>query len=190
MANYVINKVICTEEILNNYFLDYYPFGKDTKVEKPYITFNKLFNVNDINEYRERYGTYIYYGFSFSYKKNKDGLFEIKFFTRWYYPIYAIVKSIELFKDSILWYSCEETCCYVSKFYWDNDMVQEEILELQDDYDNWYEKYIFTNIIDCETPDADIWFYKPETKQGWKKCNYNDLISKYFKTYPPEDIYS
>ena len=26
MANYVLNKVVCTEKILNEFFIDYYPF--------------------------------------------------------------------------------------------------------------------------------------------------------------------
>ena len=51
MANYVHNKIICTKEVLNKYFIDYYPFNDEDKLNKPYITFNNIFNVKSINEY-------------------------------------------------------------------------------------------------------------------------------------------
>ena len=48
MANYVHNKIICTKEVLNKYFIDYYPFNDEDKLNKPYITFNNIFNVKSI----------------------------------------------------------------------------------------------------------------------------------------------
>ena len=65
MANYVVNKIVCTEEILNEYFIDYYPIEQNEKLEEPYISFNKLFGVKSLNEYAQKYGEYIYYGWSF-----------------------------------------------------------------------------------------------------------------------------
>lgn len=49
MANYVLNKVVCTEKILNEFFIDYYPFEKDEKLKEPYITFNKILGSDSIN---------------------------------------------------------------------------------------------------------------------------------------------
>lgn len=34
MANYVVNKIVCTEEILNEYFIDYYPIDQNEKLEE------------------------------------------------------------------------------------------------------------------------------------------------------------
>ena len=34
MANYVVNKIVCTEEILNVYFIDYYPIDQNEKLEE------------------------------------------------------------------------------------------------------------------------------------------------------------
>ena len=62
MANYIVNKIVCTEEILNEYFLDYYPIDENESLREPYISFNKLFGVKSLSEYKEKYGTYIYYG--------------------------------------------------------------------------------------------------------------------------------
>ena len=43
MANYICNRVICRKEILDDYFIDYDPFGDNTPLDHPYISFNKLF---------------------------------------------------------------------------------------------------------------------------------------------------
>lgn len=115
MANYVVNKIVCTEEILNEYFIDYYPI--DEKLEEPYITFNKLLGEKSLNKYNEKYGESIYYGFGVSYEKNIEGLMEIKFLTKWLYPICAIVKAVEMFKEKLIWYACEENKIYLSKFF-------------------------------------------------------------------------
>lgn len=37
MANYVVNKIVCTEKILNEYFIDYYPIDENEKLDEPYI---------------------------------------------------------------------------------------------------------------------------------------------------------
>ena len=54
MANYIVNKIVCTEEILNEYFLDYYPIDENESLREPYISFNKLFGVKSLNEYKEK----------------------------------------------------------------------------------------------------------------------------------------
>ena len=56
MANYVYNRIICTKEVLNKYFLDDEPFEENKKIDEPYITFNKLFDTKLDEKYRELYG--------------------------------------------------------------------------------------------------------------------------------------
>lgn len=107
MANYLSNMVICNKSFYEKYFFDSNPFGDkivDKYIKKyPYITFNKLYNVNSLNEYENMYGTYIYYGLGYTIKYIEKNLVEIKFKTQWNYPIYAIKKAIELNHD-IVWY--------------------------------------------------------------------------------------
>ena len=119
MSNYVANKIICKKKFYEKFFLDLNAFG-DVELDDyikttPYITFNKLYNVKSINEYRDKYGTYIYYGFGHSVKELNNDLVEIKFQTSKYYPICAIKKAIEL-DNSIVWYAVEENLIYISKF--------------------------------------------------------------------------
>ncbi len=45
MSNYVWNKVLCDKDTLDTYFIDYNPVGDRNLLSKPYITFNKLFEV-------------------------------------------------------------------------------------------------------------------------------------------------
>lgn len=71
MSNYVVNKIVCTEKILNEYFIDYYPIDENEKLDEPYISFNKLFGVKSLNKYDEKYGESIYYGWGFLTKKTR-----------------------------------------------------------------------------------------------------------------------
>ena len=120
MANYVYNKIICSKEVLNKYFLDDNPFGdKDEKFKiNPYITFNKLFNIKLDENYTKKYGESICYEDGFEYNNLENDYVEILFNTRWKYPIKAIKKSLELCKKDITWYVIEENLIYISKFYW------------------------------------------------------------------------
>lgn len=187
MANYVSNKIICTKDVLENYFIDYYPFSPDEKLDKPYITFNKILGVKSLNEYTEKYGTQVYYGWGFSYRPLSTGLYEIMFATRWYYPICAIIKSIEKFKDNIEWYAVEENIIYVSRFRYINNNVCEEILSLEtkefeefdEDYHNsrMHEKESFDNGDIC------VWEYIKRENIEWKLKHNNDLKEKYFEKY-------
>ena len=181
MANYVHNKIICTKEVLNKYFIDYYPFNNEDKLNKPYITFNNIFNVKSINEYSPN----IYYGYGFTYDKIEDDKYEIKFFTRWLYPIEAILKVISLCKNDITWYACEGNMNIVSKFYYKNKKVYEDVLDLSNtDYEDWYKNNIESGKIKYEYPNSSIWIYKPEEKKGWKKLDIKDLKKKYINKYP------
>ena len=183
MANYVSNMVVCSKAFYEKYFFDTNPFGDENVSEyikkHPYITFNKLYGVNSLNEYEDKYWVYIYYGYGHTIKDIGNNLVEIKFQTRWDYPIYAIKKAIELEHD-IVWYVCEEGTSIISKFLWnDNDVVEEEAL-LDDNYYDWYEE----NEDKCEElEDADdlLWYYDYEGQLNWKKCKKENLIIKYGK---------
>ncbi|MDD2208512.1 MAG: hypothetical protein PHU45_04075 [Bacilli bacterium] len=187
MANYVSNKIICTKEILDNYFTDYYPFSPEEKLDKPYITFNKLFGVKSLNEYSEKYGTYIYYGWGFSYKPLNNGLYEIMFATRWYYPICAIIKAIELFKENIEWYAVEENMTYVSRFRYINDKVCEEILSLEtkefEDFDEKYHESRMHENSNLDYGETCAWEYIKRGNMEWKLAQKDDLKEKYFEKY-------
>lgn len=190
MANYVANKIVCTEEILNEYVIDYYPIEDDRKVAEPYISFNKLLEVKTINEYSKKYGECIYYGYGFSYEKNKEGLVEIKFFTKWLYPICAIVKAVEMFRGNLTWYASEECNVYLSKFFWDGKDVKEDTLYLENtEFEKWREDnedYLET----IESPDYDVWHYDYTNRSDWKVWESEDLIKRYFDEYPLKEYYN
>lgn len=190
MANYVVNKIICTEEILNKYFIDYSPIDENEKLEESYISFNKLFGVKTLNEYAEKYGEYIYYGYGFSYEKNEEGLIEIKFLTRYLYPIYAIVKAVEMFKKELVWYTCEENKIYLSEFFWNGKKVQENTLYLENtEYDEWISaNEDYTEKI--KYPDDEIWHYNFKNRSDWKIWESDNLIERYLNNYPSEQYYN
>ncbi|HEM5984408.1 TPA: hypothetical protein U2B44_000817 [Streptococcus suis] len=165
MVNYVYQQVVCSQEFFETYFLDYYPIDEN-RIEPPYISFNKLVNVKDIGVYRERFGEYIYYGYSFTYKKRSDGLMVLTFATKRDYPIAAIRAAIQL-DHSLEWYAVEENCIYVSRFYW-NHGVQEEIylLDDDDDFGRWVEaRYEFEEAL--ADSDHIVWYYLLENKNNW-----------------------
>lgn len=189
MANYVLNKIICTKEILRKYFVDNHPIDDKDLLKEPYISFNKLFGVKSLNKYNERYGESIYYGFGFSYEKNKEGLIEIKFLTKYLYPICAIVKAVEMFKEELTWYSCEENKIYLSNFFWYKNRIKENTLYLEKtEYEEWVnnnEDYIEK----IEYPDDEIWHYRFENRTDWEIWECDNLIKRYFEQYPVKEYY-
>ena len=178
MSNYVWHKVICRKEILDQYFIDQDPFGDGTKLQEPYITFNKLFGVHSLNEYSEKYGVHIYYGFGVSWEIQPSGLCTIKFCTRWEYPIKAIVQAITLEND-IVWFAVEENCIYVSKFYWSElEGVQEDVLFIEDGYDKWLD--VNWNFEDSlQDPDYGVWYYLQTVSNDWRTWKSDDGFSRY-----------
>lgn len=176
MSNYVYNKIICTEEILNKYFLDYEPFEESKKIDTPYITFNKLFNIKISEDYDKICGALIYYGDGFEYNKIDNNKVEILFNTIWNCPIKAIIRAIELCKNDIIWYACEESLNDISKFYWD-DRVVEDILNLVDRAD--FDEFMIENEEKDEISNFWLWRYELENKSDWTRCN-DDLIEKYY----------
>ena len=184
MANYVYNKIICTKEVLNKYFLDDEPFEENKKVDELYITFNKLFNIKLDEKYSELYGECIYYGDEFEYNDLEDGNVEIFFNTRWRYPIKAIVKALELCKNDIIWYAVQENLIYVSKFYWNDEIIEETLyLEDKDDFGEFIE-----DSLDVDS-DFWVWKYKFEDKNDWKIWQCNNFYERYFNDYPAQLYY-
>lgn len=173
MSNYVWHRIVCHKETLEQYFLD-----SDSPTYHT-ITLNKLFGVKDIDEYKEKYGVPIYYGYSYSWNELPDGLYEIKFCTRWEYPIRAIIRTLELDHDA-QWFAVEESDYYVSRFYWLNG-VQEDILFLGDEYEQWYEDHVdYDNPLD--DPDREVWHYLPHSTGTWHNWKSDDGFARYLDT--------
>lgn len=183
MANYVYNRIICSKETMYKYFIDYNPFNDKKEKFKihPYITFNKLYNVKDLNEYYIKYGTNIYYGYGFAYREIENNVYEIKFVTLKYYPIMAIIKLFEM-DCTAIWYAVEENRIYVSKFFWEENELKEGILYLEtEEFYNFQEK---TNKIKYSDYDIEVWQYTTMSKRDWKIEKTHNLKERYFNNYP------
>lgn len=177
MANYVYNRVICSEETFNHYFWDKKPFGEEG--DKPYITFNQLMGVNSLMEYRDCYGVSIYYGYGFIHRRLENNKMEFLFATRWYYPIEAIKKAVEIDHD-LIWYAVEENVVHISKFYWD-DKVREDVYVPGENWDVWYEKNVeYSNNIK-EDPDDDVWDFLVDIEPKWVEWPSTDSFQRYFE---------
>lgn len=185
MANYVSNKVICKKEFFERYLLDPNALGKGSFKyckEHKYIFFNKLFNdVNNVSEYYDKYGEYVDYGHFYTMKELRNDYVEIKFKTRWNYPICAIKKSIEI-AHNIVWYATEECLNYMSKFLWQNNKVIEKTLMFDDeDFGEWYEKNVIdgNKYDDLDYADDYVWYYDCKNRKEWYIWDADDLIKKY-----------
>lgn len=195
MANYVANRIVCTKIFFEDYLLDPYSLGqKDFQYCKDhkYISFNKLFgDVRDIDEYREKYGRSIYYGDFYTINDLSDGKVEIKFKTRWKYPISAILKAIEI-DHSIVWYASEESIIYISKFLYANGQVIEKTLYIEDeDFGNWYDIVVDnTGFYDkLDLADDVVWHYNYEARKDWNTWESDNLIQRYKDKYPAHEYY-
>ena len=95
-----------------------------------------------------------------------------------------------MFKEKLTWYSCEENMIYLSKFFWKDNKVQEDTLQLENtEYNELFAKnedYITT----IEYPDDDIWHYNYESRLDWKIWKSDDLIKRYFDHYPAKEYYN
>ena len=194
MSNYVSNKVICKKSFFDKYLLDSYSLGEDSYEyckEHKYISFNKLFGVKSVSKYREKYGQYPVYGYFYCIEKIDKDYIELKFQTRWYYPICAIKKAIEI-DHSIIWYALEENIIYISKFIWENDKVVEKTLNIEnDDFYDWYDKNIFygNTYDDVDDSDDAVWYYDYDNKNEWIVWPCDDLIKRYKDDYPAKQYY-
>lgn len=188
MANYVSNKVICSKNFFDKYFLDPYSLGEESYEyckENKYISFNKLFNVKDVNEYYEKYGEYVYYSCFYEIREISDELVEVKFKTKHYYPISAIKKAIEI-DHNLVWYCVEENIIFISKFSWHLNCIIEETLNLEDaEFYDWYDNCDIKNI---SSADDTVWYYEPKNNK-WIVWECDDLITKYKDNYPHNEYY-
>ncbi len=167
MSNYVNNMIICPKEFFCQYILDNEAFENN---QVPNISFNKLFNVKSLQEYYDKIGTAIYYGWGFSYISRSDGKCVVKFQTRSFYPIEAIMQAIKI-SHLVEWYAVEENFIYVSKFYWEHE-IKEDILYLGDDYDDWIQRQIDydDSIFEENESDCGAWYYLRYSKNKWREC--------------------
>ena len=204
MANYVYNRVLCTQEFLTKYFIDENPFD-DSKAPileaknravalEPacyYISFNKLLNCKTTDEYQDKYGTIIDYDSGFGYRLIDNDMCEVLFDTRWYYPINAIIKACEFGKENLTWFAMEENAIYFSKFKWSNNQVEEDTLfnENDDEYLRWEESFL-ESIQDYVAPNFWVWGYTPEEKDGWVNWPCDDLVKRYLNDYPSREYYN
>ena len=171
--------MICQKAFLEQYFIDHDPLGDGIPMEHPYITFNKLFGVHSLNEYSEKYGVHIYYGYGFSWDELPNGQYEIKFCTRWEYPIRAIIRALNL-DHGVEWFAVEENHIYVSKFYWSNG-VKEDILFIEDDFYHWLDENIeFDDSL--KDPDEGVWYFLQCAAGTWQHWESNDDFSRYLDT--------
>ena len=152
MANCVYNKVLCSKDTLDRLFIDYTPFEEEEPLKDPYIVFRKIYETIDLDELKSRDKTDIYYGFGFSYRRCSNDIYEIKFATRWRYPIVAIIQAINL-DHNLIWYCVEENNLYISRFFWNNG-VKEEVALLDDAFYSWFDTPSL--IDDC---DDVVWYY-------------------------------
>lgn len=181
MANYVSNKIICKKMFYEEYFLDERPFGDEFPVDKPRLSFNKLFGVKDTSEYYDKYGAYVCYSFGYNVKEIDNGLVEIKFRTKGVYPICGIIRAIELDHD-IVWYATEENHIYLSKFCWNDNKVIEETLNLETkEYEEWCDNsgyYSYDNEKELDDYDDVIWHYDFEKSKNWKYWPSDNLVER------------
>jgi hypothetical protein len=183
MANYVWHRIICTNSVLETYFIDNNPFGEEKPLAEPYISFNRFFGCKTLNDYYQQHGVYISYDMGSVWRGQNDGTVEIKFCTRWEYPIKAIIQVLELCKSELIWYACEENHNYVSRFQWTGDSIQEHILPLDDDYWDWDEETEnrLQGRIEEGDYDDSIWYYLPLSKERWRIWPSNDGFLRYWK---------
>lgn len=177
MANYVYNRVICSQDTFHRYFWDHKPFGEIR--DKPYITFNQLVGVNSLMEYNDSYGVYIYYGYGFIHRRLENDQMELLFATRWYHPIEAIKKAVEIDHD-LIWYAAEENVVHISKFYWDGK-VREDVYVPGDIWDDWYEKNVKYSDQIKEDPDDDVWDFLADVEPNWVEWPSRDSFQRYFE---------
>ena len=184
MANYVYNMIICPIEAFYRYFHDNEPFG-DGK-QTIFVSFNKLFDVQNVGEYIDKIGTPISYGNGVSFTWQSTNRCVLKFQTRNNYPIEAIIKAIELSHD-IEWFSVEENQIYVSKFSWKGDHVKEYVLHIENEYDTWITKYTDFDDALFEDNEADcgVWYFLRYCKNEWREWQSEDGFSRYrnFRAY-------
>lgn len=167
MANYVYHRVLCAEADFEAYFLDPNPFGSAVCPDVPYITFHKLFGRETFADYDAAYPARVYYGYGACWRKLPEGRVELKFCTRWQYPIRVILQALKVCGPELMWYACEENHGYVSKFQWRDGQIEEQVLPLDAEYWDWLEANeagLEHQLADC---DDEVWQFPPLDCAPW-----------------------
>lgn len=174
MANYVYNKIICSKKFFDEYFYN---------EERDMILLDKE-------------GSYIYRGFGHKYKEISEDLVEVKFASKWDYPIDVIVEAINI-DHSIKWYAIEENCVYISKFEYDEkrSKVKESIVILDSNFDDFLGKLLNADLkVELEDADDLIWYCKLNLFNNWIEWETKtdkELIERYTnERYPTDEAYS
>lgn len=162
MSIYVYNKVIVSRDVFLELFLDSKPFGNKSESHKLYISFNKIWGVDNIYDVPDQ----IHYGSGTGIQELDYGMVEIYFVTQNLYPIETIVKLISK-HHKVVWYVAEETHTYISKFYYSEKTVCEQVypLEKSNSYSEWIKN------MDGKLADYDcgVWYYEtnPDMWEVW-----------------------
>lgn len=185
MSNYVSNRIICKKDFLKKYLYDEHPAGVLQQSISPIakISFNHLFSMSTIDQYKAVHGTTIAYDYGVGCMDIDQDFVDIRFQTERYYPIRAILKAIQL-DHSIIWLCVEDNYQYISIFQWssDEEKVTELIVDLfnSDEYVAHIEE-IGSMVI--HSWDDGLWHYGLFAFGGPDERNTEDLEEHYFERY-------
>ena len=188
MANFVYHRVILRKKDLEEHFLDHDPFGDGNPSGRSLISFNRLLGLKTVDEYDDHELTAIDYEKDFGARVLKDGRIDLRFCTRWRYPVHAILKALELC-PSLVWYAAEENHVYVSRFSCgENGKVQEEVMMIENGYDEWASSVRFEE--ELASWDDPVWYYLETSNDPWKVWPDEDGFERYkgieaFHVEPP-----
>jgi len=187
MSTFAHSRIICTKEILDEWFLTSDTDGGEGG-ESPYITFKKIMKRTE----DECYFTDMCEVSFYMYRALADGRWEILINHRHgIYPIRAILKAVEMFKDKIEWYSERENI-YISRFYWCDGQVKEDIMPIDgvyDDFDDNYEKMEGMIVQRSEREQYvtdEAWIYMELYPKPWINWPCDDFEERYFDKYDTE----
>ena len=169
-ADTIYNRVICTGAFFQKWLLDDTAEDEETSS----ISFQKLLSRNDeLEAYNDVPRNY-------SINSLENGFVELKFTTRWFYPIQAICSALETEHD-LTWYAAGDNYDYVSKFVWNNKAVEEYVLFLKRSaFEIWVkERMDWIKKQRYEPFESLVWLYRPEEVQKWKGPVPGDLFVRY-----------
>lgn len=186
MSNFVSNRIICKKDFLKKYLYDENPAGVLQQSISPIakLSFNHLFSMSTIDEYKAVHGTTIAYDYGVGCMEMDPDFVDIRFQTEKCYPIRAILKAIEL-DHSIIWMCVEDNYQYISIFQWSSDIddVKEYIVDLlnSDKYAAHIEEIGSMTI---HSWDEGLWHYGLYEFGGPDEIMTGDLETRHFECYP------
>jgi hypothetical protein len=183
MANYIWNKLLLKRTAFNETGIG------SSSISEPFINSFRCFfescldGSKDLCDFGRDGG--IAYDQDISCVPLNNEFYEIMFATRTFYPVFAIVKTIEQFHYSV-WYAVEENAVYVSKFCLEDCQLREYAAYIEEDHGIWLEQN-FDYAANVAEPDCDVWHYMNERKLEWKRWDNRDIFKKY-ATYTAADV--